>query len=86
MPERVPGYTSKFASITEHELEVLPLDTNFGRRSYATTDGSFTAQASVVLMGTDRTSIHQPEFCLNSQGWTIQQKKVEQIHIPNSRS
>jgi hypothetical protein len=81
LPERVPGYTSSFSSITEHELQVLPQDTSFGRRSYATADGSFTAQASVVLMGTDRTSIHQPEFCLNSQGWVIQRKSVEQIHI-----
>ncbi len=81
MPERIPGYTSKFASITEHELEVLPQDTSFGRRSYATPDGALTVQTSVVLMGTDRTSIHQPEFCLNSQGWVIQRKRVEQIHI-----
>ncbi len=86
MPERVPGYISTFASITEHELEVLPADTSFGRRSYATPDGSLTVQASVVLMGTDRTSIHQPEFCLNAQGWVIQRKSVEQIHISRPQS
>ena len=81
MPERVSGYQSSFASVTEHELVVLPRDTCFGRRSYVTADGSLTAQASVVLMGTDRTSIHQPEFCLNSQGWVIQQKRNVRIRM-----
>ena len=26
---------------------------------------------SVVLMGTDHTSIHQPQYCLYGQGWTV---------------
>lgn len=80
LPDRVSGYQTAFASIAERELSVLPADTSFGRRTYRSADG-FSAQTSVVLMGTDRTSIHQPEFCLNSQGWNIQRKSVEQVHI-----
>ncbi|HTH48083.1 MAG TPA: exosortase-associated EpsI family protein [Candidatus Limnocylindria bacterium] len=86
LPERIPGYQSTFASITERELMILPADTSFGRRTYRSTDGTFTSQASVVLMGTDRTSIHQPEFCLNSQGWNIQRKTIEKIHVTQPRS
>ena len=86
LPDRVPGYQSGFASIAERELNVLPKDTSFGRRIYRSPDGSFSSTASVVLMGTDRTSIHQPEFCLNSQGWVIQQKSVKEIPISRPQS
>ena|SRR5438132_9737807 len=34
-------------------------------------------------MGTDRTSIHKPEFCLTGQGWVIEQN--EEITVPVSR-
>ena len=39
------------------------------------------AQVSVVLMGTDRASIHRPEICLTSQGWEVNgaASKVETI-------
>jgi hypothetical protein len=31
---------------------------------------------SVVLMGTDRTSIHQPDFCLKGQGWAKEREET----------
>jgi hypothetical protein len=38
---------------------------------------------SVVLMGTDRTSIHQPQYCLDAAGWHI--GKTEQVLLPMDR-
>jgi hypothetical protein len=70
LPERVPDYTSEAIEVDKGTLEWLPQDTSFGQRLYRATDG-FQAAVSVVLMGSDRTSIHKTEFCLEGQGWRI---------------
>lgn len=79
LPESVLFYESREATATESELAILPKDTSFGRRIYRGTDG-YELQASVVLMGTDRTSIHKPEFCLKGQGLTIDRE--ESVMVP----
>ena len=48
----------------------LPADTSFGGRRYEAPDG-FSMMLNVVLMGSDRTSLHKPQFCLEGQGWQI---------------
>ena len=53
-------------------LDTLPQDTSFGSRRYKSNDG-FDLVLNVVLMGTDRTSLHKPEFCLEGQGWRVDQ-------------
>ena len=58
----------------------LPKDTTFGRRLYAAADG-FQVQASGVMMGTDRTSIHKPEFCLPAQGFQIHRRTQSRLVI-----
>jgi hypothetical protein len=63
-------------------LDTLPKDTTFGRRLYQLPDG-FQAMINVVLMGTDRTSIHQPQFCLVAQDWIIDQ--TERVRLPIDR-
>jgi exosortase len=80
LPEQVLDYTSKPLEVTPLEVGWLPKDTVFGRRLYESTDG-FAAQLSVVLMGTDRTSIHKPQYCLDGQGWRIEKSKVVSIPI-----
>jgi hypothetical protein len=79
LPEQVMGFQSKESPVTKVELNWLPKDTTYGRRIYQARDG-FEAMLSVVLMGTDRTSIHKPEYCLPSQGWRIE--KSENSSIP----
>jgi hypothetical protein len=77
LPTLLRGYRVRVEPITQLELSYLPPDTTYGRRTYALADGSFRSQVSAVLMGTDRTSIHRPEYCLTSQGWNlIQQRSV----------
>lgn len=70
LPERVLDYTSTPVEPSETEVAMLPQDTSFARRLYRAPDG-FEVLLGVVLMGTDRTSIHKPEYCLTSQGWQI---------------
>jgi len=82
LPEKVLGGSSTNGVITDQELTSLPRDTTFGRRFYELPD-NFQAMISVVLMGTDRTSIHQPQFCLVGGGWIID--KTERVMLRMDR-
>jgi hypothetical protein len=70
LPERILDYTSRPVEVETNVLEWLPPDTSFGQRLYRAADG-FEAMINVVLMGSDRTSLHKTEFCLEGQGWRI---------------
>jgi len=80
----LPDYVGKWygtdQQITERERQVLASDTEFARKLY--TDGAGNQIfASIVLSGHDLdNSIHRPERCLPSQGWTIADSK--QLNIP----
>ncbi|MCD6340167.1 MAG: exosortase-associated EpsI family protein [Verrucomicrobia bacterium] len=84
LPERVMDYVSEPVEPTEAERRTLPKDTTFGKRLYRAPDG-FQIFVNVVLMGTDRTSIHKPEYCLTSQGWRIVGQETIQVPIPKPR-
>ena len=79
LPPNVAGFISDEPPITQAEISVLPPDTTFGRRRYRTEDG-FSALVTTILMGTDRTSIHTPDFCIRGQGWQI--TRSEKVTIP----
>jgi hypothetical protein len=83
LPANVLDLQSRPGPISTMELDSLPKDTTFGRRIYGSRSGDFAAQLSVVLMGTDHTSIHQPQYCLYAQDWTI--TGTERIAIPMAR-
>ena len=74
LPESVLDFTSKRVPEDKTVLDTLPKDTSFAQRLYTAPDG-FWVNANIVLMGTDRTSIHKPEFCIPGQGWRIDQKE-----------
>ncbi|MFO1460375.1 MAG: exosortase-associated EpsI family protein [Verrucomicrobiota bacterium] len=81
LPTRVPGFETRTGTVSDQELGFLPPDTSFGRQIYRSQLDDFTVQASVVLMGRDRTSIHQPDFCLTGAGWMIQKKQYTNIRL-----
>lgn len=85
LPLHVPGFEARLANITRMELEYLPPDTTYARRLYALPKEGFSVQASAVLMGTDRTSIHRPEYCLTGQGWNITRQRPMQIRINGAK-
>jgi len=80
LPERVLDYNSERMAITDLEFTVLPRDTTFGKRRYIAPDGFF-VDVNAILMGTDRTSIHKPEFCLDGQGWRIVKSELRNVHV-----
>jgi hypothetical protein len=70
LPERVLYYDSTNIPPSSGVLEGLPHDTSIAQRVYfAPQDQSDQLELMVVLMGTDRTSIHKPQFCLKGSGW-----------------
>src|SRR6266404_3489668 len=72
LPEKVLDYESELVEVSEIETNTLPKDTSFGKRLY-TSPGQAPLMVNVVLMGTDRTSLHKPQFCLEGQGWRMDQ-------------
>ena len=70
LPEFVMNWRSEPQTNDQLTLDTLPADTSFGRRVYIAPDGSW-VQASVVLMGADRTSLHRTEYCMEGSGWRI---------------
>ena len=80
LPEKVLDYESSTGRVTKQELGMLPKDTTYGRRVYRAPDG-FQISCSAILMGTDRTSIHKPEYCLPGQGWVINEGRKEQTQL-----
>ena len=70
LPPEVLDYQSKPLPLAKLVLDWLPKDTTYGQRMYTASNG-FRISTMVVLMGRDRTSIHQPEYCLMGGGWQI---------------
>jgi hypothetical protein len=83
LPTVVMGIPSHPMAIRTDELNALPRDTTFGRRYYLSAEGDFGVQVSVVLMGTDHTSIHQPQYCLYAQDWNITSTERIALHMEN---
>jgi hypothetical protein len=85
LPEHVLDYTSTNVPEPQVVLGYLPPDTSYAERIYTAPDG-FWAQATIVLMGTDRTSIHKPDYCLPGQGWVIKDRAVVNIPVAGAQS
>jgi hypothetical protein len=79
-PIELPGYVGTNLPLGRIELDWLPKDTTYGRTGYRGTDG-FHMVFSGVLMGTDRTSIHKPEYCLTGQGFRVESQQEMLITI-----
>jgi hypothetical protein len=79
LPERVLDFISTNVPQAQIVLGYLPKDTSYAQRRYMAPDG-FWVNASIILMGADRTSIHRPEYCLPGQGWRIDEKT--EVNIP----
>ena len=79
LPVIVGDFFGKAGSMNPAERGILPADTELVRRYYADTHGH-EIECSIVLSGAEQRSIHRPEGCMTSQGWTILQQ--DSIPIP----
>lgn len=77
LPEKILGLSSSNLEMDEKALEMLPKDTSFAEKIYFPSNvppnisNVPPIMASVVMMGTDRTSIHKAEYCLQGVGMHI---------------
>jgi hypothetical protein len=81
LPARVLDFDSEPIETTKEVLDTLPRDTSFGQRRYKAADG-FEALLNVVMMGSDRTSLHKPQFCLTGNGWHIDKTETDHVRVP----
>lgn len=82
LPESVMGcVASTNMGMDEKSAEMLPSDTSFAQREYYFGPDVPPITASVVMMGTDRTSIHKAEYCLKGQGLNIDRMTQETIRM-----
>jgi len=80
LPEYLLDYASTNQEIDAKAMEMLPADTSFGNRVYFKPN-SLPFVASVVLMGTDRTSIHKAKYCLQGEGLRIDEDTTDVVHM-----
>ena len=80
LPEQVLGFSSTNQELDAKSMEMLPADTSTVQRVYFK-PGVIPYVTSVVLMGTDRTSIHKAEYCLQGQGLHIDGATTDTVHI-----
>jgi hypothetical protein len=81
LPVNVLNFTSRFVPPDFVTSNTLPQETSLSQRVYTAPDG-FQLTMNVVMMATDRTSIHKPQFCLLGQGWRIEKTERESVLIP----
>lgn len=75
----VVGYECREMPVPDVVTNTLPPDTSFRQCVYSNAEGSI--QSFVVMMGGDRTSIHQPQFCLSGAGWTVDGSRTEMTTV-----
>ena len=71
LPPSIGEWQGRDTAVSKAERQQLGPETEFARKIYRNASGD-EIFASIVLAGHDmNTSIHRPELCLPSQGWTI---------------
>lgn len=83
LPANVGEWRGEPGEPSRAEKEILPPDTELAKMSYRRAGGGEMLQASLVLSGRDRTSIHRPEVCLVGQGWNIARSEAREISLQN---
>jgi hypothetical protein len=83
LPGRVSDFTSTNVPEPDIAISYFPADTSYAERMYFDPDG-LRIQSTAILMGTDRSSIHRPEYCLPGQGWKIDKKEIVAIPIDDN--
>jgi hypothetical protein len=86
LPESVLNYESKEIKQEGVVTNTLPADTSYGQRRYTNKNNTNDwLLLNVVLMGSDRTSIHKPQFCLEGSGWKIDNTASLETKLPMER-
>jgi len=84
LPYRLGDWWGMAQEMSPAEKHILPEDTSLVRKSYESASGD-NIICSIVLAGAEKRSIHRPEICLPSQGWTIRSSEVIPIPLRSGR-
>ena len=79
-PEACPSCGAPMAFASIGELTVLPSDTGFRKCHYYDVMGDV-YRVTVVINGKSRQSIHRPEVCLPSQGFSLENGRVVEFPL-----
>jgi hypothetical protein len=77
LPDSIPGHDGAEIDLSDIEKGILPPDTTKLSMNYVEWDRSLdigayrSLTATLILAGADKRSLHKPEICLNSQGWSL---------------
>ena len=85
LPAQVLDFRSQLMPVSMLTVSTLPKDTVFGHRVYAQSNG-LQLDCQVVLMGSDRSSIHKPQYCLKGSGFTWDSLEPAFIRISQPHS
>jgi EpsI family protein len=86
LPIWIGPWLGEDAEITAKEIGALAKDTQFARKIYVSPAGD-QIFVSIVLSGDDMaSSIHRPERCLPTQGWSLRTSTREEIPVGDSRT
>ena len=80
LPETVLNFTSTNVPEPQVVLGYLPDDSSYAERCYQSA-GEIPITGTIVLMGADRTSIHNADYCLRGQGLTPFAKSIVDIPV-----
>lgn len=83
LPAKLGGFESTELPMTSKERGGLAAGVQIGRRFY--TSANRAILATVVLSGPEKRSLHQPEVCLPSQGWTISNTSILPVDLGEGR-
>jgi EpsI family protein len=85
LPKQVGNFFGTSEEISEAEKQILPGDTVIVRKTYENFQGD-RISCSIVLAGGEKRSIHRPEICLPSQGWTIGSGRTVPVPLQSGRT
>ncbi len=80
LPTRMGEWVGERQAVSDVEQQGLPRDTEFERKRYFNAAGE-EIYCSIVMAGKDTRSIHRPEICLPSQGWSILDSRYEDVPL-----
>lgn len=84
LPLRLGDFWGYEQEVSLAEKTILPGDTEFARKVYESTRGD-SINCQVVLQGGQKNSIHQPEVCLQGQGWEIPSGQVVPVKLDSGK-
>ncbi|MDD5350592.1 MAG: EpsI family protein [Chthoniobacteraceae bacterium] len=85
LPDFIGDWYGQDAAVSKRELEVLGSETRFARKQYTNSRGD-AVYVSIVFSGEDMSaSIHRPERCLPSQGYTMVDTRKQRVALDGKK-